>query len=276
MGCAQTAAVEGIIPFSIIFTVPFYSACRFTFTLHPRIGGDARIFFYRTTRPNAHLHVIFTSVGAPAASCSSSWTPKCPQVVFLCFFWSPRVAFEVHLGTKLAPSLVCLGVCEQIFSEFCSQVALRALWDRNHHQSGLPEGSLTCNLAMPVHVFARSAESAQNQPKSCLRVPFSRLWRQFGRFGRPLCALWRALGTTLGPHSGHLAILCDFRRKGTPPDGSRRRGPRPRGARGILHSGPWMMVLPWVFEHSARGVPAQPQGKSLSVTYPSWFPYRNL
>ena len=145
------------------------------------------------------------------------------------------------MGTKLAPSLVCLGVCEQIFSEFCSQVALRALLDKSSPKwpaSMVPDLQSSHACACFRKVGRICTKSAQELSESAF-----------------------FLGTTLGPHSGHLAILCDFRRKGTSPDGRRRQGRRPSGALVKLHFGPWMVVLPWVFEHSAGRVPAQPRGE---------------
>ena len=98
------------------------------------------------------------------------------------------------------------------------------------------------------------------------------MWVPLAVFVATLDATLRACSRTCAP----TRFLYDFSGKRTLPGGRRRRGLRPTGAYVKLHCGPWVVALPCVFEHSARGVPAQPQGEVSFSNFSPKFPYRNL
>ena len=101
------------------------------------------------------------------------------------------------------------------------------------------------------------------------RKEFVSEWSQNARFGhhfrrpwRPLCLLWRALGATLRLHSDSIANCGDFARKRT----SAPWGPNSWATANTAFC-TRMMLSPYVYKHSARRVPAQPQGKVASRNF---------
>ena len=112
-----------------------------------------------------------------------------------------------------------------------------------------------CACFRKVDQFGR--KSPQEGSKETILVVLASLWAPLGR-------TWRTFGHTWGNLFLHVVsspILCDFYPKTDLPDGSPRQGRSTSGDWGISHSGPWMVVLPRVYEHSARRVPAQPRGE---------------
>ena len=108
---------------------------------------------------------------------------------------------------------------------------------------------------MKVDPFGK--KSSPERPRETICEVWAPFWEPFGSTLRTLGRPW----VNLFPHGVCIVILHDFSRKRVLPGRRRRLGPSTCGTWVILHLGPWTVVSPCVFEHSARRVPAQPRGE---------------
>ena len=146
--------------------------------------------------------------------------------------------FGVSRGIVLAPFSALVCICVDVV--FCtpSERAFGLLFDAKN--------------VMKVGRFCKKS------PPERLRDAISQL---LGPFCDALGSTLRTFGSPCGnffPHCVFITILCNFRWKAGTPGRSQRQGRSICGHQGIIHFGPWTVVLQCVFEHSARRVPAQP------------------
>ena len=173
----------------------------------------------------------------------------------------PGLPFWGSFGTGSAPCSTTFGVFQRVFFGVCSEEA-----------SGRP-----FSAKGPSMDPSRGGVDLQSVRAGAgfMKVdPFSKKWpprRSRETISGVLAPFWEPLGSTLrtlsrpradlSPHCACSTNLHDFNRKRVPPKGVGGQGAAGSGTWGILHLGPWTVVSPCVFEHSARRVPAQPRGE---------------
>ncbi len=108
---------------------------------------------------------------------------------------------------------------------------------------------------MKVGLFGKKSSLERHRETiSEILAPF---WSPLGT----LCALLRPLRPTFCRTVFPLRFFAILVENGCPQETVCGKGGATCGLQGIMHSGRWTMLLPCVYEHSARRVPAQPRGE---------------